>query len=135
MNKNYLNLIEIYRNQNRISSDTLKYYVATDGLEKGNMDSNLYNQFGNYVPRKLDTNDPRILLMSYNFALIDLQLYLDMHPTDIVSKELFDKYLDAYLKIKEQYETNNGPLTIDSKFNLGKTWKWQKNWPFSGGEK
>lgn len=135
MNQNHLNLIELYQKNKRVSSDTLKFYVATDGLSKGNMDSTLYSQYGNYVPRKLDTTNPKILLMSYHFALIDLQLYLDTHPNDVVSKELFDKYLEEYIKIKRQYETMHGPLTLDSSFNLGKTWKWQSNWPFSEGDK
>lgn len=135
MNQNYLNLIELYQKNNRLQSNAIKYYVAADGLSKGNMDATLYNQFGNYVPRKLDTNIPKIMLMAYNFALIDLQLYLDTHPNDVVSKELFDKYLEEYIKAKRQYESTNGPLTLDSSFNLGKQWKWQKNWPFAGGDK
>ena len=94
MNQNYLNLIRLYQSQNPNNSKNLKYYVAIDGLSKGNMDATLYDPFGNYVPRKLDENNPLNLLRAYQFALIDLQLYLDTHPNDVVTKELFDKYLD-----------------------------------------
>lgn len=135
MNQNYLNLIELYRKANNNTTQSLKYYVAADGLSKGNMDATIYDQFENYVPRKLDTNNPKIMLMAYNFALIDLQLYLDVHPEDVVSKELFDKYLEEYIKTKRQYESISGPITLDSSFNLGNAWKWQKNWPFAGGDK
>lgn len=73
MNQNYLNLIRLYQSQNPNNSKNLKYYVAIDGLSKGNMDATLYDPFGNYVPRKLDENNPLNLLRAYQFALIDLQ--------------------------------------------------------------
>lgn len=132
MNQNYLNLIRLYQSQNPNNSKNLKYYVATDGLSKGNMDATLYDPFGNYVPRKLDENNPLNLLRAYQFALIDLQLYLDTHPNDVVTKELFDKYLDEYNQAKKLYEEKWGPLTLDSEANKGKVWKWQKGWPFEG---
>ena len=132
MNQNYLNLIRLYQSQNPNNSKNLKYYVAIDGLSKGNMDATLYDPFGNYVPRKLDENNPLNLLRAYQFALIDLQLYLDTHPNDVVTKELFDKYLDEYNQAKKLYEEKCGPLTLDSEANKGKVWKWQKGWPFEG---
>mgnify|MGYP003305169961 CR=1 FL=1 len=135
MNENYLNLIEIYRKNNMQQNKNLKNYVAIDGFSKGNMDSTLYSQFENYVPRTLNENDPEILLMTYQFALIDLQLYLDVHPDDVVTKELFDKYLAEYNKVKKDFESNKYPVTLDSMANTGKTWKWLKNWPFGKGDK
>ena len=123
MNQNYLNLIRLYQSQNPNNSKNLKYYVAIDGLSKGNMDATLYDPFGNYVPRKLDENNPLNLLRAYQFALIDLQLYLDTHPNDVVTKELFDKYLDEYNQAKKLYEEKWGPLTLDSEANKGKVWK------------
>ncbi len=136
MNNNYLNLIKLYQtNQNNQKTNNLSFYVALDGLSKGNMDSTLYNQFENYVPRELNRNNPLHLLMAYQFALIDLQLYLDVRPNDIVVKELYDRYLDDYLKAKKVYENTYGPVTLCSEANKGMGWKWQKNWPFDGGMK
>ena len=43
MNQNYLNLIRLYQSQNPNNSKNLKYYVAIDGLSKGNMDATLYD--------------------------------------------------------------------------------------------
>ena len=55
MNYNYLNLIKLYQDGYRANNkQDLSFYVALDGLSKGNMDSTLYNQFENKVPRKLD---------------------------------------------------------------------------------
>ena len=134
MNYNYLNLIKLYQDGNRTNNNKsdLGFYVALDGLSKGNMDSTLYNQFENKVPRKLDEKNPLHLLMAYQFALIDLQLFLDVNPNNKVVKDLFDRYLEQYQNAKKEFESKNGPLTIDSNLNKGQTWKWQNKWPFSG---
>lgn len=129
---NYLNLIQLYQKNQK--PNNLSFYLALDGLSKGNMDSTLYNQFQNYVPRELDKNNPLHLLMAYQFALIDLQLYLDTRPNDLVVKELFNNYQKDYLQAKQNYEKINGPITLSSEDNTT-MWNWQKNWPFSGGIK
>ncbi len=136
MNQNYLNLIKLYKDQNYNNDYMPNYhpfYDAIEGYSKGNMDKGLYNQMGNLTPRKLDSNNPLNLLRAYQFAIIDLQLYLDVNPSDLETKALFDKYLENYNDLKKRYESTNYPLTLDSPDNAGKTWKWQKNWPFKGG--
>ncbi|MFR7881580.1 MAG: spore coat protein CotJB [Christensenellales bacterium] len=133
MNQNYLNLIRLYQSQNPNNSKNLKYYVAIDGLSKGNMDATLIMiLLETMFQENLMKNNPLNLLRAYQFALIDLQLYLDTHPNDVVTKELFDKYLDEYNQAKKLYEEKCGPLTLDSEANKGKVWKWQKGWPFEG---
>ena len=133
MNYNYLNLIKLYQDNLRTNNSNLGFYVALDGFSKGNMDSTLYNQFENRVPRKLDEKNPLHLLMAYQFALIDLQLFLDVNPNNKVVKDLFDRYLEQYHNAKKEYESKYGPITLDSNFNKGQTWKWQEKWPFEGG--
>lgn len=135
MNENYLNLIEIYRKNNVEYNKNIKNYVAIDGFSKGNMDSTLYNQFENYVPRVLPENNLEVLLMTYQFAIIDLQLYLDVHPNDVVTKELFDKYLVEYNRVKKEFEEKKYPVTLSSNANMGNNWKWLNNWPFGKGDK
>lgn len=133
MNYNYLNLIKLYQDNLRANNSNLGFYVALDGFSKGNMDSTLYNQFENKVPRKLDEKNPLNMLMAYQFALIDLQLFLDVNPNNKVVKDLFDRYLNEYLNTKKEYELKYGPITLDSKENKGPTWKWQNKWTFDGG--
>ena len=65
MNYNYLNLIKLYQDNLRANNSNLGFYVALDGFSKGNMDSTLYNQFENKVPRKLDEKNPLHMLMAY----------------------------------------------------------------------
>ena len=62
-------------------------------------------------------------------------LILDVNPNDVVTKELFDKYLIAFNDTLQKYEAMYGALTIDSTSNLGSGYTWQKSWPFEGGEK
>ena len=122
MNQNYLNLIKLYKDQNYNNDYMPNYhpfYDAIEGYSKGNMDKGLYYY-------KTHEN-------SQMFAIIDLQLYLDVNPSDLETKALFDKYLENYNDLKKRYESTNYPLTLDSPDNAGKTWKWQKNWPFKGG--
>ena len=99
MNYNYLNLIKLYQDNLRANNSNLGFYVALDGLSKGNMDSTLYNQFENKVPRRLDEKNPLHMLMAYQFALIDLQLFLDVNPnhnghTLIVPKNHYQDFFD-----------------------------------------
>ena len=42
------------------SRDT-RFYVALQGLSKGNMSQGLYDNFGNYVPRELPYTDENAL--------------------------------------------------------------------------
>ena len=121
MNYNYLNLIKLYQDNLRANNSNLGFYVALDGFSKGNMDS------------KLDEKNPLHMLMAYQFALIDLQLFLDINPNNKVVKDLFDRYLEQYLNTKKEYESKYGPITLDSNENKGPTWKWQNKWPFDGG--
>ncbi len=127
MNQNYLNLIKLYKDN---KSTTTNYYDALEGYAKGNMNKALYNSYKGLNPTNLDANNPYILLGAYQFAIIDLQLYLDMHPDDKSAKELFDKYLNLYIDTKKTFVANNIPLTIDCETNLKQGFNWQKNWPF-----
>ena len=75
---------------NQQARDT-RFYLASQGLSKGNMSIDLYDNFSNYVPKELPfTKDNE--LKSYNFAIIDIGLYLDTHPEDERALCLHRKY-------------------------------------------
>lgn len=44
------------------------------------------------------------MLKAYNFMLIDLQLYLDVHPEDENVKELFNEYVRRWHETKENVQ-------------------------------
>ncbi len=68
-------------------------------------------------------------LSTYQFAALDLQLYLNTHPGDketIEKMNRFDKKADELVK---QYEEKYGPLTKDA--TEGNNWSWIKApWPW-----
>ena len=48
-----------------------------------------------------------------SFAVNDLTLYLDTHPTDIQALEKFDFYAGERKRLMREYEMKFEPLTID----------------------
>lgn len=131
MNQNYLNLVKLYQEQNKPVNNHL--FNALDGYSKGNMFEDLYDQYQNYQIIKRSETNPYDVLRAHQFALIDLGLYLDLHPNDQVIKKEYDEHLKKYNETKKLYEAQIGPLTIDCEKNSEKGWLWQKNWPFNGG--
>lgn len=116
--------------ENRQSRDT-RFYLASQGLSKGNMSVELYDNFSNYVPRELPfTKDNE--LRAYNFAIIDLALYLDTHPDDVNVKTLYDQYVAKFNDLLKTLEQQNGMYTIYSSnvMNNSKNWTWNKSFPW-----
>lgn len=70
-----------------------------------------------------------------DFVIIEMQLYLDTHPTD---KEAMD-YLSHYVRMKNQamreYAMKFGPLRISDADGCSQNeWKWvMQPWPWEGG--
>lgn len=107
---------------------------AEEGFKRGNLFKNLYDEYKNYKPRKLVANSEREdLLMQIeenNFAMIELQLYLDIYPNDSNALSLFNKYLNMKKDLVNIYEEKYGPLTIDSDVQK-RSWLWIKSpWPW-----
>lgn len=113
------------------SSTVLDSY---EGFKRGNMFSNLYDQYKNYKPTNLKASSEREdLLMQYqelNFAMIDLQLYLDINPNDKRALSLFNDYLKKEKELCLAYESKYGPLTFDSMV-MPNSWTWENGpWPW-----
>ncbi len=132
---NYLDLESLNRNLNSNANQDVMFDSVIDGFSKGNMDQELYDPYRNCKPVRLNGNDPEILLKAYWFAITDLQLYLDVHPEDTETKELFNKYVEEFKKLEKQVESKEGPITVATTYNLTPKWLWQKKWPFEGGNK
>jgi spore coat protein JB len=70
----------------------------------------------------------------YTFALKDLNLYLDTHPSDDSMLKEFNKINNKLIELKREYENNYGPLCINSVNN--DTYSWINNpWPWDKGGK
>ena len=106
-----------------------------EGLKKGNMFNNAYVTYKNYTffDVKPDSEKSAMLLeiMSYSFAINDLNLYLDLHRNDDVVYDLFKEYVNKEFELEKEYVKKYGPLCVKES---GSGFDWiNNNWPWSSG--
>ena len=78
-----------------------------------------------------DTREKLMKKMEYKFAIIELALYLDTHPTDNKALCLHRDYTRKYKELTDKYQKIYGPLTIDYPCNK---WRWlEMPWPWERG--
>ena len=66
-----------------------------------------------------------------DFAIVELALYLDTHPTDKKALCLHRKYCKECKELKDEYQRVYGPLTINYPCNK---WRWlEQPWPWERG--
>ena len=68
-------------------------------------------------------------ISTYQFAALDLQLFLDTHPNDKKTLEKMREYKESAKPLIMEYEDKFGPLTK----NISNTnnWNWIKSpWPW-----
>lgn len=114
-----------------------KFVNPKEGFQRGNMMNDEYLPYKNYnaiplIPKN-DREQKLYKVMEIDFALVDLNLYLDMHPNDIEAYRLFQKYVEEEKKAKKEYTENYGPIVVtNAKYN---NYEWPKNpWPWDGGD-
>jgi hypothetical protein len=110
-------------------------YGPKEGFEKGNIFSSLYGPYKNYKPAtlKATTEQESLLyeLSAYSFAAHDLNLYLDINPTDQSLISLFNDYRNKANELISEYEKKYGPLTINNATSSTKNFSWENsNWPW-----
>ena len=67
----------------------------------------------------------------YQFAIVELGLYLDTHPDDERALCLHRKYARELKELKDKYQKVYGPLTINYPCNK---WRWlEEPWPWERG--
>ena len=70
-------------------------------------------------------------IMSLDFALTELQLYLNNQPDDEKALCLYKKYAKELKELKDGYQKVYGPLTKEFPCNK---WRWiEEPWPWEGG--
>lgn len=115
--------------------DRPKLYDLTEALEKGNLFPELYEPYKNYKEGKLCAQTERakrlIEIQKLDFAISDLNLYLDLHPDDIQAYKLFKSYVMECKKKKEEFTCIYGPLELE---DLTDEYEWSKGvWPWEEG--
>ena len=114
-----------------------KLYSYEEGFNKGNLFKDIYSKYKNYV-YKLNVSsekDKKLLnIQMYTFALKDLNLYLDTHPSDDSILVEFNRINNKLIELKKEYENLYGPLCINSMNS--DTYSWINNpWPWDKGGK
>jgi spore coat protein JB len=69
-------------------------------------------------------------LSAVGFCMIDLQLYLDTHPTDASALSLYNQYHQKHMALMTEYERKYGPLMAHNGASSN-YWLWIKDpWPW-----
>lgn len=121
-------------NNNSYNNEILEPY---NGFVRGNMFGNLYQGYKNYRPQNINPQNEREALLNqwqqYNFATVDLNLYLDTHPNDTNALKLFNNYNNILKQITKKYEDTYGPLKLEDA-NSNNSFNWVKGpWPWESG--
>lgn len=127
------NIVNVYIKGNDDKMSNPELVNDEDGLIKGNMFKNEYVPYLNYKPNNLvpQTEKDALMLKLYetDFAIHDLNLYLDLHATDEKMYDVFKSYVNLYNKYKESYEKKYGPIDLES--TIPNSYNWYKNpWPW-----
>ena len=114
---------------------TGNFYNPAEGFAKGNMQANIYDPYKLKNPSlpQADNERERLLLevQMYSFAMWDLNLYLNTHPTDVNAMRLFDQHRNSYKKAVENYESKFSALHVDCVNTKGNSWEWNNSpWPW-----
>lgn len=138
--QDYYNYVNNTYNQplyNQKANAPKKIYDPYNGFIRGNMFPELYNGYKLNKPLEITPLNEQADMLTYIdslcFAMIDINLYLDLYPSDTKMIELFNSYQKEKEEITREYESKYGPLTINSN-SLNKTpWAWDNGpWPWEG---
>lgn len=127
------NNLRNYQKNNYYQNDNL--FNPYEGLIRGNLFKNIYDPYKNQKPYNIKPmNDQAKMLTdidSLEFAIIDLNLYLDVYPDDKNAIELFNKYRNEQNKLLYDYQNEYGPILLNSDSLNNMPWMWDnKPWPW-----
>lgn len=135
--KDYYNYDNNKYNQPLYNQDVNKQstFDAYNGFIRGNMFPELYNSYKIKNPYEITPMNEQAELLTYvdalTFAMIDLDLYLDIYPDDKEALGLFNQYRVQCDEYKKQYENKYGPLLLSSNALNTYPWAWNKSpWPW-----
>lgn len=107
---------------------TLNLFPVDEGYINGTIYRGLYRPYKNHTPIKPDLSDDRTRMLfnvnKYNFAMTELQFYLNNFPDDQEALRIFNNYRREYLKARDAYESKYGALSIFSNQLERSPWNW-----------
>ena len=114
---------------NRGCSCNKEMYTMNSNINMiaNNLENMLNNENCDNMTRETMINQ----IKCYEFAIIELALYLDTHPEDEKALCLHRKYSRELKDLKDKYQKVYGPLTINFPCNK---WRWiEMPWPWERG--
>ena len=73
-------------------------------------------------------------VQAYEFACVEVGLFLNTHPTDKTALAYFKQYREMKNKLESEFTKRFGPLTATHMDNDLSTWRWIENpWPWEIG--
>lgn len=126
------NNLRNYQNNNYHNDNLFNPY---EGLIRGNLFKNIYDPYKNQKPYTIKpmNNQAKMLtdIDSLDFAIIDLNLYLDIYPDDKYAIDLFNKYRNEQNELLHTYQNEYGPILLNSDALNNIPWMWDnKPWPW-----
>ena len=105
-------------------------YEPYQGFIRGNMFKNIFDNYGKIYDIKPINEQAELLtyLDMFNFACIDLGLYLDIYPNDENIIQLYNQLNSEKIKILNKYENSYGTISSNNNSN---NWSWNNTpWPW-----
>ncbi|WP_404332749.1 spore coat protein CotJB [Mesobacillus maritimus] len=70
-------------------------------------------------------------IQAVDFAILELNLYLDTHPQDQAAMQQFNQYTQYSKKLKSEFEARYGPLQHFGNSYTDANWSWgSAPWPW-----
>ncbi len=138
MNEYYNYVNNNYNIPNYAPKDENTLFNPYQGLIRGNLFPNLYNYYKNEKPYNISPANQQAELLTniyaYGFAIVDLNLYLDVHPDDKNAINLFNQYVGEYKIMVEEYTRRYGRLEMAGINANQNKWTWvEEPWPWQKG--
>ena len=107
-------------------------YSIDEGFMKGNMFENEYKPYKNFKVKQIKANNQKeeklYKIMALNFAINDLNLYLDLHPDNQEKLQTFKSLIKQKETLEEEYTKEYGPLKLEQV--SGKNFNWVSSFPW-----
>ena len=138
--KNF-NYFDLYSDMNNTLNKTYEdpnsndLYDPYNGFIRGNLFKDLYDPYKGEEPYEIKPMNEQAELLTYIdalcFAMIDLNLLLDVNPEKKEAIKLFNEYKDKKDSLIKEYESRYGPITLNSDSLNSYPWAWNNMpWPW-----
>ena len=132
-NYNQMNYYHQTPNKGIVNNNPKELYDPYMGFICGNLFPELYNSYKINQPYEIKPMNEQAEALTnidvLEFAMIDLNLYLDNYPNDTKVLETYKHYSNQYKNMCENYELKYGPLSASS--TNGNYWNWiDTPWPW-----